>query len=83
MVVSVSMDLVVALWRIFAPVDLVVVLWKTSAPMDLVVVLWRDFCSYGLGCRPMEEFLDLIKSWESSDRLNLLMSLLVAISLLI
>ncbi len=40
MVVFVSMDLVIALWRI-------------SALMDLVVVLWKVFCSHGLGCCPM------------------------------
>ena len=51
MVVSVPMDLVVALWRV-------------SAPMNLVVVLWKIFFfySHGLGCCPMEDFLDLIKS---------------------
>jgi hypothetical protein len=51
--------------------DLVVVLWKIFffVPMDLVVVLWK--------------ILDLIKSWELSHRLNLIMNLLVAISLLI
>ena len=38
-------------------------------PMDLVVVLWK--------------ILDLIKSWESSHKLNLIMNLLVAILLLI
>ena len=42
MVVSVPMDLVVALWRIPGLMDLVVVLWKISAPMNLVVVLWRS-----------------------------------------
>ena len=78
---------------VLVPMDLVVVLLRISAPMDLVVVLWKNFRSHGLSCRPMEEFLfpwtwlssygeflDLIKSWESSHRLNLLMSLLVAIS---
>jgi hypothetical protein len=49
--------------------DLVVVLWKIFVPMDLVVVLWK--------------ILDLIKLWESSHKLNLIMNLLVAISLLI
>ena len=54
----------------FCSMDLVVVLWKISfCSMDLVVVLWK--------------ILNLIKSWESSHRLNLIMSLLVAISLLI
>ena len=45
MVVSVPMDLVVALWKVIAPMDLVVVLWKIffSTPMDLVVVLWKIF----------------------------------------
>jgi amino acid transporter len=38
--------------------------------------LWTWLLSYG-------KFLDLIKSWESSHRLNLIVSLLVAISLLI
>jgi hypothetical protein len=46
MVVSVPMDLVVALWRI-------------PAPMDLVVVLWKNFCSHGLGCCPMENFVSV------------------------
>ena len=65
---------------VLVPMDLVVALLRISAPTDLVVVLWKNFCYHGLGCRPMENFLDLIKSWESSHRLNLLMSLLVAIS---
>jgi hypothetical protein len=56
----------------------------------------KDFLFHGLGCCPMEVFvvpmdlvvvlwkiLDLIKSWESSRKLNLIMNLLVAISLLI
>jgi hypothetical protein len=34
MVVSVPMDLVVALWRVYAPMDLVVVLWKIF--LDLI-----------------------------------------------
>ena len=51
------------------PMDLVVALWKIFVPMDLVVVLWK--------------ILDLIKSWESSHKLNLIMNLLIAISLLI
>jgi hypothetical protein len=46
MVVSVPMDLVVALWRI-------------PAPMDLVVVLWKNLCSHGLGCCPMEGFVSV------------------------
>jgi hypothetical protein len=79
--------------KYFVPMDLVVALWRIHAPMDLVVVLWKNFCSHGLVCCPMEEFLfpwtwsspygkflDLIKSWESSYRFNFLMSLLVAIS---
>ena len=88
-----AIDSIVALWLSLVPMDLVIALLRISAPMDLVVVLWKDFCSHGLGCRPIEEFLfpwtwlssygeflDLIKSWESSHRLNLLISLLVAIS---
>jgi hypothetical protein len=52
------------------PMDLVVALWRVSAPMDLVVVPWKIF-------------LNSIKSWESSHRLNRIMSLLGAIPLLI
>uniref|UniRef100_A0A2N9HNA6 Uncharacterized protein n=1 Tax=Fagus sylvatica TaxID=28930 RepID=A0A2N9HNA6_FAGSY len=59
MVVSVPMDLVVALWRILAP-------------MDLVVVLWKNFCSHGLGCCPMEVST---KSYGISRRLNHVMRL--------
>uniref|UniRef100_A0A2N9GQR7 Aminotransferase-like plant mobile domain-containing protein n=1 Tax=Fagus sylvatica TaxID=28930 RepID=A0A2N9GQR7_FAGSY len=50
--------------------------------MDLVVVLWKILLFHGLGCCPMEDF-DLIKSWESSRKLNLIMNLLVVTSLLI
>jgi hypothetical protein len=64
------MDLIVALWRVFAPMDLVVALWRVSAPMDLVVVIWKIF-------------LNSIKLWELSHRLNRIMSLLGAILLLI
>jgi hypothetical protein len=65
---------------VLVPMDLVVALLRISAPTDLVVVLWKNFCYRGLSCRPMEIFLDSIKSWESSHRLNLLMGLLVATS---
>jgi hypothetical protein len=83
-----SIDLIVVLWiyiyiyiyffhrldcrlmEVSFPMDLVVALWRISGLMDLVVVLWKIF-------------LDLIKSWESSHRLNLIMRLLVAIILLI
>jgi hypothetical protein len=51
------------------PMDLVVAPWRIFVPIDLVVVLWK--------------ILDLIKSWESSHKLNLIVNLLVAISLLI
>ncbi len=53
--------------------------------MDSILSYGRFFFiySHGLDCCPMKIFLDLIKSWESSHRLNLIMSLLVAISLLI
>uniref|UniRef100_A0A2N9EIL9 Uncharacterized protein n=1 Tax=Fagus sylvatica TaxID=28930 RepID=A0A2N9EIL9_FAGSY len=48
------MDLVVVLWKVFAPMDLVVVLWKVSAPMDLIVALWKIFLdsnkSYEMSC---------------------------------
>jgi hypothetical protein len=68
----VTIDLIVVLWVcmymfchrldcclmvVFVSMDLVVALWRISAPVDLVVVLWKNFCSHGLGCCPMEEFL--------------------------
>jgi hypothetical protein len=77
MVVSVPMDLVVALWKVSAPMELVVVLWKifstpmdlvvalwkVSAPMDLVVVLWKIFSTpMDLVVVLWKIFLDLIKS---------------------
>jgi hypothetical protein len=67
------MDLVVVLWKIFCSMDLIVVLWKI---FFFFLFPWTWLLSYG-------KFLDLIKSWESSHRLNLIVSLLVAISLLI
>ena len=79
--VSVPMDLIVVLWSnlfffcyhrldcclmvVSVPMDLVVALWRVYAPTDLVVVLWKSFCSHGLGCCPMEEFL-LSWTWLSS-----------------
>ena len=77
------MGLVVALWRVSAPMDLVVVLWRVFRSHGLGCCPMESFCSYGLGCCPIESFLDLIKSWELSHRLDRVVSLLVAIPLLI
>jgi hypothetical protein len=77
-----AIDFDCRLMVVLVPMDLVVALWRISAPMDLVVVLWKVFCC-SLDLVVVLKFLDLIKSWESSHRLNLIMSLLVAISLLI
>jgi hypothetical protein len=70
-----SMDLIVVSWRnlfLFVTIDLVVVLWMHIC--FFFVFPWTWLLSYG-------KFLDLIKSWESSRRLNFIVSLLIAISL--
>uniref|UniRef100_A0A2N9EG33 Uncharacterized protein n=1 Tax=Fagus sylvatica TaxID=28930 RepID=A0A2N9EG33_FAGSY len=62
-----NIDLIVALWKISAPMDLIVALWKIlfhglgCHPMENSVPwTWLSsygkFLFYGLGCRPMEDF---------------------------
>jgi hypothetical protein len=65
--------------------------WTWLSSYGKIFVPWTWLLSYGryfflfpwTWLLPYEKFLDLIKSWESSHRLNLIVSLLVAISLLI
>ena len=84
------MDLVVVLWRVllFITIDLIVVLWMYFCSHGLGCCPMKDFLFHGLGCRLMEDFvvpmdlvvvlwkiLDLIKSWESSRKFNLIMNI--------
>jgi hypothetical protein len=79
----VSMDLVVVLWKILLFHGL------GCCPMEDFVVPWTWLLSYGRFCCSMDlvvvlwKILYLIKSWESSRKLNLIMNLFVVTSLLI
>jgi hypothetical protein len=60
---SVSIDLIVAFWKISAPMDLIVVLWKVLFPWTWLLS-YEKFYFHGLGCRPMENSVPWI--WLSS-----------------
>jgi hypothetical protein len=92
-----AIDLIVVLWRFPFPRTWLLPYGGFLASWIWLSSYERFFyCFHGLGRCPMEDFvvptdlvvvlwkiLDLIKSWESSRKLNLIMNLLVVTSLLI
>jgi hypothetical protein len=82
MKISIPIDLIVVLWRIFVPIDLIVVLWKIFAPIDLIVVLWKISVPIDLIVVLRKISLDLIRSYEMFHRLDRVISLSAVIPLI-
>uniref|UniRef100_A0A2N9JAN5 Uncharacterized protein n=1 Tax=Fagus sylvatica TaxID=28930 RepID=A0A2N9JAN5_FAGSY len=74
---SVSIDLIVALWKISAPMDLIVVLWKVLFPWTWLLS-YGKFCFHRLDYRLMENSvsMDLIVAlWKISAPMDLIVVL--------